>query len=386
MSVSNVDPAVQAHQAFVETYGFAPEFNFRAPGRVNLIGEHTDYNKGFVLPVAINFYTAIAASPRNDSIINVMALNENGSKVSINLDEAQAFDHDNSWSNYLRGVIRELRAEGYKLCGADLVISGNVPLGAGLSSSAALEIVTVSALTKLSGETIDGILAAKVGQRAENNFCGCSCGIMDQLVIALGESENAMLLDCQSLDYKSVTLPEKSSLIIINSNVKRGLVDSEYNVRREQCEEVASFFGTRSLRGITLNDLEANKSELDPVSYKRALHVLTENERTLKAAEVLASGELKKLGSLMAASHLSMKDDFEITVPPIDTLVDIVKDVIGDEGGVRMTGGGFGGCIVALVPEEYESQVIEQVNNQYPELTGLQASIFVCKASPGAFS
>lgn len=386
MTAFNSEPAVQAQQAFVAAFSHEPAHIFRAPGRVNLIGEHTDYNEGFVFPVAIDFYTAIAASPREDRVLNVIALNENRTKVSINLDETQEYDNEHTWSNYIRGVINELKSEGYKLCGADWVISGNVPLGAGLSSSAALEVATVSALTQLSGEVIDGVLAAQIGQRAENNFCGCSCGIMDQLVIALGEDEKAMLLDCQSLDYKSVSLPEDTSLIIVNSNVKRGLVDSEYNLRREQCEEVAAFFQVPSLRHIALKDLEAKEADIDPVAYRRARHILTENDRTTKAADVLASNDLIQMGVLMAESHVSMKEDFEITVPAIDTLVDIVKDVIGDKGGVRMTGGGFGGCIVALVPDEFKARVIEQVNARYPELTGLQPSVFVCKASSGAFS
>ncbi len=380
------EPKILAANAHQQHFNQPADKVFTAPGRVNLIGEHTDYNDGFVLPVAIDFYTAIAASAREDRIIEALALDEGNSVARFSLDEKMERDNQNTWSNYLRGVIAEMQAAGYLLTGANLVISGNVPLGAGLSSSAALENVTAAALTGLSGEKIEGRQSALFGQAAENNFCGCNCGIMDQLVSALGEEGKAMLLDCRSLKTRMVQMPDNFSVLIVNSNVKRGLVDSEYNVRREQCEQVAAHFAVKALRDISLEQLRAEQRTIDPLAYKRAYHVLTENERTLAAAEALSKGDLKRMAELMAASHISMRDDFEITVPAIDTLVAIIDSVLKGEGGARMTGGGFGGCVVALLPSGLMPVVISAVEQQYPEKTGLKPDIYTCKASAGAFT
>jgi len=363
---------------------------YSAPGRVNLIGEHTDYNDGFVLPAAINFHTLIAAETREDRIIKAVALDEGNtaetpSIIEFSLDQRIEKDKNAPWSNYLRGVVQELLAADFTLCGANLVISGNVPRGAGLSSSAALENVITLALTSLSRESIDGVKAAQIGQAAENNFVGCRCGIMDQMVSAVGQKQCALLLDCRSLQTRAIPLPNDCALIVINSNVKRGLVDSQYNTRREQCEQAANFFKVSALRDVSLDMLRAKKSQLDPVVYKRALHVVSENARTRKATQALREADHVQLGKLMYDSHASMKNDFEITVPAIDTLVDIVRDVIGDQGGVRMTGGGFGGCVVALVPKSLEQTVITAVRQHYPSQTGLSAEIYRCETSDGAF-
>lgn len=384
--MTEVTPDVRAAQAHEKHFSKAAERIFKAPGRVNIIGEHTDYNDGFVLPAALNYFTAIAASKREDRVIVAIALDEKGSRVKFSLDEPVTRDADAPWSNYLRGVVIELLGAGYQLCGANIVIAGNVPLGAGLSSSAALEIVSAAALTGLSDEAISGVQAALFGQAAENNFCGCSCGVMDQLASALCEPQKAMLLDCRSLQAHMVDLPAELSLVIINSNVKRGLVDSEYNIRRQQCETAASYFGVDALRDLSLEQLVANKAQIDILPYKRAYHVITENRRTLDAADALSRGDITALSKLMVESHESMRDDFEITVPEIDILVDIINQTLKGRGAARMTGGGFGGCVVALVPRELENSVIQSVNEQYFSNTGLQPEIHICQAAGGAFA
>ena len=369
---------------FEKTFGEQPELFFQAPGRVNLIGEHTDYNNGFVLPCAIDYQAIIAATPRDDQKLVVTAAAFDGQVTEFELALPVEPSENATWSNYVRGVATALLERGLALKGANMAIIGNVPQGAGLSSSACLEVCTGLALTRMSGHDISLKDLALIGQEAENKYVGVNCGIMDQMVSARGEEGHAMLLDCRSLDTRSIAIPQGAAVVIINSNKKRGLVDSEYNTRRQQCEAVAKHFDVKALRDITVEMLEARKDELDEVAYRRARHVVTEDVRTLEAAEVMPRGNLKRMGELMAASHISMRDDFEITVPEIDTIVDIVKGVIGAEGGVRMTGGGFGGCVVALTPENKVEAIKEAIASQYETRSGLVADIYVCKASQGA--
>ncbi|SVK46658.1 Galactokinase [Acinetobacter baumannii] len=265
------------------------------------------------------------------------------------------------------------------------MIAGNVPQGAGLSSSAALEVAVGQALQALYQLPLDGVALALNGQEAENQFVGCNCGIMDQLISALGRRDSALLIDCRSLETRAVPMPDSVAVVIINSNVQRGLVDSEYNTRRKQCEEAARFFGVKALRDVSPEQFAARQHELDPLVAKRARHVISENARTLAAADALAAGDLQRMGRLMAESHASMRDDFEITVPPIDRLVEIVKATLGPRGGVRMTGGGFGGCIVALMPQDLVETVRAAVAHEYPLQTGgLRETFYVCQASQGA--
>jgi galactokinase len=381
-----MSPLQRTTQAFAAAFGARPVLSVRAPGRVNLIGEHTDYNDGYVLPVAINFHTAVAAGARSDRLLDVIAHDEKDSRVQISLDEDAQHDSSATWSNYVRGVVKELRARGYRLRGANLAISGNVPMGAGLSSSAALEIATAVALTRLSGEPLDARTAAKIGQSAENDFVGVNCGIMDQLISAAGQSEHAIMLDCRSLELEPVRIPAGVSIVVIDSKVQRRLVDGEYNDRRQQCEAAARHFGLDALRDLTLTELENNGSLLDEITYRRARHVVTENQRTLDMVEALRRNDTSQISSLMAQSHASMRDDFAITVPQIDKLVDIVSSVVGDRGGVRMTGGGFGGCIVALLPDALVEGVLSKVAHDYPAFAGHDAVAFVCQASDGAFA
>ena len=346
---------------FAEKFGYPATHVIQAPGRVNLIGEHTDYNDGFVLPCAIDYQTVISCAKRDDRQVRVIAADYGNETDAFSLD-APIVTHDSQqWSNYVRGVVKHLQKRNKNFGGADLVISGNVPQGAGLSSSASLEVAVGTVFQQLYHLSLDGAQIALNGQEAENQFVGCNCGIMDQLISALGKKEHALLIDCRSLGTKAVPLPKGAAVVIVNSNFKRTLVGSEYNTRREQCETGARFFQQPALRD-----------------------VMTENARTVEAASALAKGDLKRMGELMAESHASMRDDFEITVPQIDTLVEIVKAVIGDTGGVRMTGGGFGGCIVALVPEELVPAVQDAVAKQYEAKTGIKETFYVCKASQGA--
>ena len=371
-------------EIFADKFGYPATITIKAPGRVNLIGEHTDYNDGFVLPCAIDYETVIACAQRNDRTIRVIAADYDNDEDSFSLDEPILHSDTHPWANYVRGVVKHLMLRNKDFSGADMVISGNVPQGAGLSSSASLEVAVGQALKSLYDLPLDGVALALNGQEAENQFVGCNCGIMDQLISALGKENHSLLIDCRSLETRAVSMPKNAAVVIINSNVKRGLVDSEYNARREQCEVAARFFGVKALRDVDPALFFSIQDELDPVVARRARHVITENDRTLAAADALASGDLKRMGELMAESHASMRDDFEITVPQIDKLVEIVKEVIGDKGGVRMTGGGFGGCIVALVPEDMVEKVRHAVEQQYQAHSGLKETFYVCTASQGA--
>ncbi|MCI1676907.1 MAG: galactokinase [Ewingella americana] len=371
-------------EIFEQKFGYPATITIKAPGRVNLIGEHTDYNDGFVLPCAIDYETVIACAQRNDRQIRVVAADYENQEDLFSLDDPILSSKTLPWANYVRGVVKHLLQRNKDFSGADMVISGNVPQGAGLSSSASLEVAVGQALKSLYDLPLDGVALALNGQEAENQFVGCNCGIMDQLISALGKQDHSLLIDCRSLETRAVSMPKNAAVVIINSNVKRGLVDSEYNQRREQCETAARFFGVKALRDVTQEQFDVVADELDPVVSRRARHVISENARTLAAADALAAGDLKKMGQLMAESHASMRDDFEITVPPIDKLVNIVKNVIGDNGGVRMTGGGFGGCIVALIPESLVDDVRNAVAREYPEQTGLKETFYVCTASQGA--
>lgn len=369
---------------FKKHFGNDPNHFFRAPGRVNLIGEHTDYNDGFVLPCAINYYTVIAAAPRDDRWVSLVAADFDEQTSAFDLAADILPDETASWSNYVRGMAWAMQQRGYHLAGANMVIAGNVPLGAGLSSSASLEVAVGTAFKHLSGLDLDGPTIARIGQQTENQFVGVNSGIMDQFISALGQQDHALLIDCRSLDYRAVPMPPGVAVIIANSNVKRGLVDSEYNTRRRECETAAAHFGLPKLRDVPPDLFALHEDELAETVAKRARHVITENARTEAAAEALAKGDLIWMGRLMAESHASMRDDFQITVPPIDALVEIIKAVIGQTGGARMTGGGFGGCAVALAPQELIPQVEQAIAKEYPRATGLAATVYICRASAGA--
>ncbi|RKF14281.1 galactokinase [Alginatibacterium sediminis] len=369
--------------SFSQQFDYQAPTLVQAPGRVNLIGEHTDYNDGFVLPCAINYHTLVACAKREDNIVRV---------YSVDYQQVDEFDvsqpivahPEYMWANYIRGVAKHLLARGYQFGGADLSVSGNVPQGAGLSSSASLEVVIGQVFKTLYDLNISQQEIALNGQEAENKFVGCNCGIMDQLISAEGQQSHSLLIDCRSLETKAVPMPENMSIVIIHSNVKRGLVDSEYNTRREQCEAAASALGVKALRDVSVEGLDQKLASLPIDVAKRARHVVTENYRTTEAARALSQGDMRYLGELMAQSHASMRDDFEITVPPIDYIVDLVKEVIGDEGGVRMTGGGFGGCVVSLVPPHLVEPLKAALAQKYQAKTGIKETIYVCRALNGA--
>ena len=383
ISTSPLLPGLLA--AFQSHFGATPTTLARAPGRVNLIGEHTDYNDGFVLPCAIGFHTLVAARPRSDHQVRVLALDLGGATDSFRTDATIVHSSRAPWANYVRGVVRELQLTGLAPSGADIAISGNVPRGAGLSSSAALEVALLQAWQHLQAlGSLDANAIARMAQRAENDFVGCQCGIMDQLISARGTAGHALLIDCRSLQAQPVPLPPGLAVLIVHSRVRRGLVDSAYNARRQQCEVAARHFGVAALRDVSLPQLQADAAGLDPLAWQRARHVVSENARTEAASQALATGDLAALGRLMAASHASMRDDFDITVPAIDQLVDILQQAIGDEGGARMTGGGFGGCVVALLPRERVAAARAAVAAHYRAPGGEAAPVWVCEAGPGA--
>ncbi|HCS79558.1 MAG TPA: galactokinase [Alteromonas macleodii] len=371
--------------SFETHYGEAPALIAHAPGRVNIIGEHTDYNEGFVFPAAINFGTWVAATKRADNDIVVTAMDYENQQNQFSLSDIN-YDEEQGWANYVRGVVKVLKEAMPDFGGANLLVTGNVPQGAGLSSSASFEVAILKALSALYELPLDGVQAALLGQKAENTFVGCSCGIMDQLISAMGNEGMAMLLDCQSLAIEHSPLPDSHQIVIINSNVKRGLVDSEYNLRRQQCEQGASLLGVSSLREATMEMLEGAKAHMPEVVYRRAKHIVTENARTLAASQALKAGDIETVSEAMAQSHISMRDDFEITVRPIDYLVEIIGEVLGKSGGVRMTGGGFGGCVVALVPTDKVEAVKQVVADKYSDETGYSADVYVCTATQGAFA
>ena len=369
---------------FSQTFGAKPTRHFQAPGRVNLIGEHTDYNDGFVLPCAIDYQTLVAVTPRDDMTVSVVAVDYKNEQDEFSLDCEIETHPSQLWSNYVRGVIKHLQLRGHVFKGANLAIAGNIPQGAGLSSSASLEVVIGETFRSLYQLSLTKADVALNGQEAENQFVGCQCGIMDQMVSACGSKFNALLLDCRSLDAELISMPKDLAVMIINSNVKRGLVDSEYNTRRLQCEAAADILGLKALRDISLIELQNNKDKLPEVVYRRAHHVVSDSERTVLAAQALRANDVSQLSKLMAESHISMRDDFEITVPPIDFAVKILSEYLGDKGGVRMTGGGFGGCMVALMPHDMVEGARLLLAESYEAETGFKETVYICSASDGA--
>lgn len=370
---------------FQAAFGQPPEYMVQAPGRVNVIGEHTDYNLGFVLPAAINYGTWIAFSSQAGRTLRVVAHDFQAQHALIELDAEPQRDATAPWADYVRGVVQQLRRRGFRLAGGELLVTGNVPSGAGLSSSASFEIALIRALLTLSGEPIDPAEAARVGQAAENEFVGIACGIMDQLVSAMGQKNSALLIDCANLHTTPIKMPEDWGILIVHSGVRRGLVESAYNQRRRECEAVANHFGAASLRDVTLAQLLAAEAALGDTEFRRARHVLTENARTLLAAEAVRTGDLAVLQRVMAESHGSMRNDFEITTPAIDQLVSIMQEAAHGLAGVRMTGGGFGGCVVALGRQSVLPGLANAVQTHYQARTGCVPTLIPALPSDGAF-
>lgn len=359
---------------------------FRAPGRVNLIGEHTDYNDGFVMPAALDFSTWVTVTPRDDRMVSV--LSENFSEnVEFDLDDPSAAARGH-WSDYVRGVAVILERAGHRLRGASLSIRGEVPIGSGLSSSAAIEVATARALLENSEISLDRVEVAKICQRAENEFVGMRCGIMDQFISCCGQKGKALLLDCRSLFYELLPLPEEARLVICNTMVKHALAAGEYNVRRAECEAGVRYFAclrpeVSALRDVKEADLEEQVRDLPEVIRRRCRHVITENVRVLEAAESLQSGDLDRFGRLMNESHDSLRDDYEVSCAELDLMVELGRQVQGVFG-ARMTGGGFGGCTINLVKAENVEEFQRAVAQGYEQATGLVPEIYVCSAAAGA--
>jgi len=367
--------------SFAARFGHAPDLVVRAPGRVNLIGEHTDYNDGFVLPCAIGPATMVAISKRHDNNVEVIAADFGDAGDQFSLELPLERNPEQPWADYVRGMMSALQNAGYALSGAQIAIAGNLPKGAGLSSSASLEVAVGKAMSALADIDIDNTRLAQIAQRAECDFVGTKCGIMDQLICAQGKAGHALLIDCRSLGLTDAPVPDDVAIMIVHSGVTRGLVDGQYNARRRQCEAAATAMGVPALRDADLDMLAA--ASLDAVTKKRARHVITENQRTLDAADALAKSDLATLGMLMAQSHTSMRDDFEITVPPVDALVAMLQKAIGTQGGARMTGGGFGGACVAVMPSARVADVQAAITAGYRTPEGDVPIIMVERPGPG---
>ncbi|MGH8501462.1 MAG: galactokinase [Gammaproteobacteria bacterium] len=373
-------------RAFRACYDAEPRL-FHAPGRVNLIGEHTDYNDGFVLPMAIDRETVAAACARDDRRVRAFSLDQ---------DSALEFDLDHpgpkqrgSWLDYLEGVAHALESTGVRLHGADLAIASDVPVGAGLSSSAALEISVGLALTSISAAQVERVQLAFAGQRAEHDYVGIKCGIMDQFVAALARAGHALLIDCRTLDTRYIPLATpRARVVICDTHVKHTLASSEYNARRAECERGVELLrqqlpGVRALRDVSVADFERFEHGLPEPIRRRCRHVITENARTLAAASALGAADLEAMGQLMYRSHDSLRDDYEVSCAELDLLVEIAKSVNGVFG-ARMTGGGFGGCTVNLVSDDALAQFQEMVPREYRKVTNVEPSIYVSEAGDGA--
>ena len=384
---------LSAHVAaeFQKHYGRPPRWIAAAPGRVNVIGEHTDYNDGFVLPMAIERYAIMAAdAPLPGSVSAASQI----SIWDIHFDESATIDISSpvtkgtpKWSNYSRGVLCGFQNRGVTIPALDIAFMSTVPLGGGLSSSAALEVCTATLMEAATGKAIDPIEKALLAQKAEHDFAGVPCGIMDQFISALGREGHLLLLDCRTRKTELVPMSDPSvALLVINTNVKHELSGGEYAERRAQCEEAAKNLGVKSLRDVTPDQLEKGKAKLSEVVYRRARHVIGEIERTVHAAEGIRASSWPSVGNLMYASHASLRDDYEVSCKELDDVVEIAED-IGYKGGVygcRMTGGGFGGCCVALVKADCVDAITKKIAADYKTKTGIEAAIFSSRPAAGA--
>jgi len=371
-------------EKFVAQFGAAP-IEVQAPGRVNLIGEHTDYNDGFVMPAAIQFHTTVAIAARTDARLAIWSENY-GEQVEFALAEVPAAARQH-WSDYVVGVAAKLKERGLRLPGANLLIAGDLPQGAGLSSSASLEVAVCWAFLEVMNEKMEGVDIALLCQRAENEFVGARCGIMDQFVSVHGLRDHALLLDCRSLKYSHQPLPENVRLVICNTMVRHSLAGGEYNRRRLECEGGARFFaerrpGVKALRDVSLQEFQKYASALPEAIRKRCRHVISENARVVDAAEALGRHDLGRFGQLMTESHASLREYFGVSCRELDVMVDLAKEVDGVYG-ARMTGGGFGGCTVNLVKRENVEDFRARIEAGYERATGHRPEIYVCTASDG---
>jgi galactokinase len=370
----------RAVAAFRRLLGGEPALLVRAPGRVNLIGEHTDYNQGFVLPMAIDRAVWIALRPREKPQVTVHAADLGG---TLDFQLQQITKGGPGWGEYVKGVAWCLTAAGHTLAGWEGVVAGDVPIGAGLSSSAALEVAAARAFAAVSGLAWDPLAMAHVTQRAENEWVGVPCGVMDQLASVAGIAGHALLIDCRTLELSPVPVPPGVVFVVLDTGTRRAVAASAYQERREQCQQAARFLGVASLREATLQDLAGASAGLSEILLRRARHVLSENERTLQAAQALRRGDAIEVGNLMDASHASMRDDFEISTPELDAIVSVSRRRT-DCLGARLTGAGFGGCALALVRQPDLAVFVSGVRDDYRVMTGREASLYACAPAAGA--
>lgn len=366
-------------EAFQKQFAERPTWITRSPGRVNIIGEHTDYNDGFVLPMTINYDTWVALRPRRDSQVWIRSLDKN---ENLTFDLSHFTNKEGGWQEYIKGVAWALQEEGLDLLGWEGVFAGNVPIGAGLSSSAALELAAARAFALVSTLPWEPRQMALSCQKAENHWVGVNSGIMDQMVSACGRESYALMIDCRNLETQQVLLPERALIVILDTTTRRGLVESAYNERRTQCEEAARHFQADALRDVTLDQLREKKDSLDPLLYQRAKHVISENQRVIAAVKSLQEGNLQILGELMTASHASLRDDFEVSRAEMDQMVAIAQVQPGCFG-ARLTGAGFGGCAIALVKSELVDGFQAEVAREYQRATGLKPKVYISKSVAG---
>jgi galactokinase len=365
---------------FKEIIGTEPAIIVRAPGRVNLIGEHTDYNDGFVLPVAIDRAVFVAASPRPDRWVHIYAQNFDRTN-EFPLDDI-GYDNVEPWSNYPRGVAQVLQSAGFTLTGIDAVLWGDVPIGSGLSSSAATEVAIGYTFQVLSGLHIEPTELAVLCQRAENQFVGMSCGIMDQFIACLGRRGHALLIDCRDLSHDHVPIPSGIRVVVADTMKRRELVSSEYNARRRECSEGAQLLGVKALRDVSVSDFEWRQGELPDVVRRRVRHVVYENQRVLDGVAALRQGDVAAFGRLMNESHRSLRDDYEVSCRELDVMAEAAWHVDGVYGS-RLTGAGFGGCTVSLVAEAAVPTFVQQVAAEYRSKIGIELQIYICAVEEG---
>ncbi len=380
----------RARQGFRLAYGAEPTRFFAAPGRVNLIGEHVDYNDGYVLPCAIDREAIVALGPADKDAalprFEAVAL-DMGDMASAR----DAFDlvgpilpGENNWQNHVRGVIQALGRYGHKVRPARIAIAGDVPIGAGLSSSAAFGVAVALAVSEHSGLSLGAEMLAKVAQIAENDFVGCACGIMDQMASAASVADHALLLDCRNLQTMPIPIHPSLAVTVIDTGLRRDLTESAFNERRAECEAVAKHFGVKALRDLDGGKLLLAEPDLDPVLFKRARHVVSEMERVEPVAVALAQGDTATLAEILHEAHVSLSEDFDVSLPAIDQLATIVREALGDQGGVRLTGAGFGGCLVAVAKHEAGGLIDDAIARYNRATSGFPASAEAFKPTGGA--